>query len=184
MGHYKEGIYSNDTLALIMSRRSVRAYKPDPVPQGALAAVIAAGGAAPFVSQDSRHFSLVQERALIERLSGDAKTEGMKISDFHREMFSAPGFDGVYGAPAVAVVSGNEQTIQYEAVCGASVQNMLLAAKSLGLASCWVYFPIFAFHGPNAPFWRERLAIPDGFKPCAAVLLGYEGEAAQSSEFV
>lgn len=167
---------SNETINAIMSRRSVRAYKPDPIPKDILTAILEAGQAAPYVSPDSRHFSVIQDRSIIARLSEDAKAEGMKLGDFQSEMFSAPGFDGTYGAPVVIILSGNDSTIQYEAVCAASIQNMLIAAKSLGVASCWAYFPIFAFHGHEAKAWRTELKIPDGYKPCAAVLLGYSDE--------
>jgi hypothetical protein len=54
---------------------------------------------------------------------------------------------------------------------------MLVAAQSLGVASCWAYFPVFAFHGSEAGSWREELHISNGFKPCASVLLGYGAEA-------
>ena len=168
---------SNETINVIMSRRSVRAYKPDTIPKDILTAILESGQAAPYVSPDSRYFSVIQDRGMISRLSEAAKAEGMKLGDFQREMFSAPGFDGTYGAPVVIVLSGNESTIQHEAVCAASIQNMLIAAKSLGVASCWAYFPIFAFHGAEAEAWQKELQIPDGYKPCAAVLLGYSAEA-------
>ncbi len=164
----------NETLNVIMSRRSVRAYKADPIPQNALASILEAGGAAPYVMPKSRYCAVIQDKNQIARLSEAAKEQGMRIGDSHKELFSAPGFDGTYGAPVVIIVAGKENTPQYEAVCGASVQNMLLAAKSLGIASCWAYFPIFAFHGPQGGAWRKELRIPDGYKPCAAVLLGYE----------
>jgi nitroreductase len=166
----------NETMTAIRSRRSIRAYKPDPVPQGVLAAILEAGQAAPYVQPDSRHFSVIQDRAVISRLSEDAKAEGMKLGDFQRELFSTPGFDGTYSAPVVIVLSGNESTVQYEAVCAASIQNMLIAATSLGIGSCWAYFPIFAFHGAEAEKWHTELRIPKGYKPCAAVLLGYGAE--------
>ncbi len=167
----------NETVKAIMQRRSVRSFKPDPLPKEILAAILEAGQAAPYVQPDSRHFSVVRDISRIARLSASAKTEGMKLSDAHREMFSAPGYDGTYGAPVVVIISGNESTIQYEGVCAASVQNMLVAAQSLSVSSCWVYFPIFAFHGSESDTWRDELHIPNGFKPCAAVLLGYGGEA-------
>jgi nitroreductase len=166
----------NEALSAILSRRSVRAYKQDPVPQDILAAILEGGQAAPYVSPDSRHFSVIQDKSTIARLSESAKAEGVKLGDYQREMFSAPGFDGTYGAPAVIILSGNENTIQYEAVCAASIQNMLIAAQSLGIASCWDYFPIFAFHGTEADAWRAQLHIPDGYRPCASVLLGYSAE--------
>jgi nitroreductase len=167
---------SNEVITAILSRRSVRAYKADPIPRDTLSAILKAGQAAPYVQPDSRLFSVIQDKTLIARLSEAAKAEGMKLGDFQRELFSAPGFDGTYGAPVVVILSGNESTVQYEAVCAASVQNMLIAAQSLGVASCWAYFPIFAFHGAEAEAWRTDLRIPEGYKPCAAVLLGYGAE--------
>ena len=164
---------TNETINAIMSRRSVRAYKSESIPQDILSSILKAGQAAPYVMPDTRHFSVIQDRRLIAELSDAAKIEGVKISDMHKEMFSAPGFDGTYGAPVVVVLSGKEDGIQYEAVCAASIQNMLIAAQSLGISSCWAYFPIFAFHGKDADKWSETLQIPKGFKPCAAVLLGY-----------
>ncbi len=164
----------NETFSVIMSRRSIRAYKPDPLPQDVLASILEAGGAAPYVVPKSRYCAVIQDRGQISRLGEDAKEEGMNVGESHKEMFSAPGFDGTYGAPVVIIIAGKEKTPQYEAVCGAAVQNMLLAAKSFGIASCWAYFPIFAFHGPKGAAWREELRIPDGYRPCASVLLGYE----------
>jgi nitroreductase len=166
----------NETISVIKARRSVRSFKSDPVTAEVLRVILDAGQAAPYAVPDSRFFSVIQDRKAIAELSGAAKTEGMKLSDFHREMFSASGFDGVYGAPAVIVISGNETTVQYEAVCAASVQNILIAAASLDIASCWAYFSIFAFHGPQAAYFRDKLQIPDGYRPCASVLLGYAKE--------
>ncbi len=163
----------NEVLRTIKSRRSVRAFEPDLIPDELLALILEAGQAAPYVMPDSRHFSVLRDRALISRLSETAKTEGMKLGDFQREMFGAPGFDGTYGAPIAVILSGNEATIQYEAVCAASAQNMLIATKSLGIESCWAYFPIFAFHGGDADMWRKELRIPSGYKPCISVLIGY-----------
>jgi nitroreductase len=163
----------NEALTAIFTRRSTREYKPDPIPDSILSTILEAGQAAPYVSPDSRHFAVLRSREIINRLSESAKAEGMKLGEFQRNLFSTPGFDGTYGAPVVVILSGNESTIQYEAVCAASLQNILIAAQSLGIASCWAYFPIFAFHGEDADAWRAELNIPDGYKPIGSVLLGY-----------
>jgi nitroreductase len=66
-------------------------------------------------------------------------------------------------------------------VCAAAVQNMLIAAQSLDVSSCWAYFPIFAFHSVEAKEWRKALRIPNGYKPCVAILLGYgDGDITES----
>jgi nitroreductase len=174
----------NEVLNAIASRRSVRAYKPDVIPGEMLTAILKAGQQAPYVSPDSRCFTVIRDRAVIDRLNRSAIAEGIKLGDFQRNLFSTPGFDGTYGAPTVVIVSGNESSIQYEAVCGASIQNMLIAAKSLGVGSCWAYFPLFAFHGAEREQWLKELLIPEGYKPCASVLLGYgiEGDAVEQDD--
>ncbi|MDR1558115.1 MAG: nitroreductase family protein [Clostridiales bacterium] len=167
---------TNETLDAIMSRRSVRGYKSEPIPPEILTAILEAGKAAPYVSPDSRHFTVIQDSDLISRLNKAAIEEGIKLGGTQREIFSRPGFNGTYGAPVVVILSGNKDTVQYEAVCAASVQNMLIAAQSLGVASCWAYFPIFVFHGEHAEEWLVELGVPEGYKPCASVLLGYGAE--------
>ena len=164
---------TNETLYTIMARRSTRAYKSDSLPENVLNTILEAGQAAPYVMPESRHFSVIQSRTIIDRINETAIIEGSKISDNHRALFSPPGFDGTYGAPVIILVSGKEESIGYESVCAASIQNILIAAQSLGIATCWAYFPIFVFHSNEADKWREELQIPDGFKPCGAVLLGY-----------
>ncbi len=59
----------NETINTIMSRKSVRSYKPDPIPQNVLASILEAGRAAPYVEQNSRHCSVIQDRGMIARLS-------------------------------------------------------------------------------------------------------------------
>jgi nitroreductase len=172
---------TNEVLHTVYTRRSIRSYKPDRVPPEMLEAVLTAGQCAPYAVADSRHFTVLRDRVLIDRMNKAAITEGVKMGGLQRELFLRPGFDGTYGAPVVIIISMNESTVQYDAVCGASAQNMLIAAQSLGLASCWAYFPIFAFHGTDEQCWRDDLRIPKMFKPRATVLLGYPAEGAAPS---
>ncbi|MDR1794694.1 MAG: nitroreductase family protein [Erysipelotrichaceae bacterium] len=174
----------NQTIETILNRRSIRSYKPDPISESDLNTIIEAGQRAPYVWEDCRHFTVVKDRDLISRLNAAAIKAGSAINKEMREIFQQPGFDGTYGAPCIIIVSGNEAALQHEAICGASIENMLIAAKALGLGSCWVYFVIFAFHGEDAASFKEELQIPEGFKPCAGVLLGYETEPFTEEEDV
>jgi nitroreductase len=167
----------------ILHRRSVRSYRPEQVPDDALRTILAAGQSAPYVSPDSRHFAVVRNAETLQAL-GEAAKEAARASDLPhlRQLGGDPDFDGSYGAPTVVVVSGNADTVQYEGVCAASVENMLLAAEALGFGACWVYFVIFAFDSPQGPALRQALSIPEGYRPCAAVLLGYSDEKANAND--
>jgi nitroreductase len=54
---------------------------------------------------------------------------------------------------------------------GAGMQNMMLAAHALGLASYWISAPLFA---PEA--CREALGLPEEYVAQAFVVLGYAAE--------
>jgi nitroreductase len=84
-------------------------------------------------------------------------------------------------APAVIVVCANEnRSSQRYGVRGktlyciqdtaAAIQNIHLAAYSLGLGTCWVG----AFKEEEA---REILKIPQGIRPVAIIPVGYPAEA-------
>ncbi|MCL2854250.1 MAG: nitroreductase family protein [Defluviitaleaceae bacterium] len=161
------------TLDVILGRRSCRGFSTEPVPQEILVDILEAGQAAPYIMPNSRHFTVLRDRRLIEEISRVAKGEGGKISAEHFALFSSPGFDGTYGASTLIILSGNEATRQFELVCGLSAQNMLITAQAFGVASCIAYFPIFAFFGADGESWRNRLKIPAGFRPSLAVMLGY-----------
>lgn len=60
-----------------------------------------------------------------------------------------------------------------EADCAAACENMLPAAESLGLGSCWVFYPLLAFFAPDAGELRAALRIPTGYKPACAAAFGY-----------
>ena len=69
----------NETRSTIMARRSVRAYKPDPIPQDVLTAILDAGKVAPYVMPESRHFSVIRDRSMINSL------EGCYIADYKEQ---------------------------------------------------------------------------------------------------
>jgi nitroreductase len=50
---------------------------------------------------------------------------------------------------------------------------MLIAAESIGLGSCWLYFPLQAFDNDKNGELMEELKIPQGFKPITSMIIGY-----------
>lgn len=45
----------------------------------------------------------------------------------------------------------------------AATQNLLLAAESIGLGSCWIFFVQLAFNSSQRSELREALKIPEGY---------------------
>lgn len=69
-----------------------------------------------------------------------------------------------------------------EADCAAATQNLLLAAESIGLGSCWIFFVMLAFNSPQGSELRKVLKIPEGYKPYYTAVLGYKKDEAVSVE--
>ena len=118
----------------------------------------------------SWHFKVIQNRELLAWLNCEAK-EIVKQYKPLKELANNEGFNIFYGAPTVILVSGKEGAIAIESDCAAATQNMLLAAESIGLGSCWIGFVLVAFNNSKAKEYLKKLGIPEGYKPYASVAL-------------
>ena len=78
-----------------------------------------------------------------------------------------------HNAPLVMVLSSDEKAYNGAPDCASAVQNMLLAAHSIGIGSCVIGFVRFLFsdEGKLAEY-RKKLQIPDGYKLLQAVIFG------------
>lgn len=171
---------TNDTLKIIKQRRSIRSFKDEQIKEEELQAVLEAGLYAPNAGDQAWHFTVIQNKEILDRINLTAK-EAAKQLDIEgiREIANDEKYNCLYGAPTLIIISGSEQApIPLEADCAAATQNLLLAAESVGLGSCWIYFTMFAFNSPQGPQLRKELKIPEGYKPYYSAVLGYKKAAA------
>jgi nitroreductase len=81
-------------------------------------------------------------------------------------------FTAFHGAPTVIfILKDRRGASRPEVDVGCSGQNMVLAAHSLGLGTCWVGFvkPL-KYYGP---LWKRRLGVRWPYDFCEAIALGY-----------
>jgi len=166
----------NDTLKIIKQRRSIRSFKDEQIKEEELQAVLEAGLYAPNAGDQAWHFTVIQNKELLDRLNQAAKEAAKQFDDEGiRELANDEKFNCLYGAPTLILVSGDEQAVvPLEADCAAATQNLLLAAESIGLGSCWIYFVMFAFNSSRGPELRKEFKIPEGYKPFWSAALGYK----------
>lgn len=145
---------------LIAARYSVRAYRPDPVEEEKLQAVLEAARLAPTAA-NRQPFQVI-----VIRTAGRESELG--------RIYQAPWF---VQPPLVLAVCGlvdqawkRQDGKNYVDVDAAIVMDhMILAATALGLGTCW----IAAFDVPAA---RQVLGLPEGVEPIVLTPLGYPAD--------
>jgi nitroreductase len=167
----------NAVIETIMKRRSVRLYESKPIPRELLQAIIDAGNAAPTGGNaQSWRFVVVENKAFKNTLLSLAMPQYKKwmekaskeLSEMRKEIDAAVSDPIYYDAPAVVFVLGSGMTGDFDTpmVC----ENMMLAARSLGIGSCWVYFGQLPLNDQEV---RNNLEMQEGEKIYGPILLGY-----------
>lgn len=166
----------NETLKVIKSRRTTRKFKSEQIKNEELQAIIEAGLYAPSAhNQQSWNFTVIQNSELIKELNRESKEAAKGFDDeVIQKMANNEKLDVFYGAPTLIIVSGMDSAMMPQVDCTAATQNMLIAAESLNIGSCWNGFISFLFNGPKAEEYKKKLNIPEGFTPYYAIALGYK----------
>jgi nitroreductase len=151
----------NQMMECMLSRRSVRDYLPEPVREEELELIMRAAMSAPTAwNQKSWEFLVVDDRASLGALAS-------VDSGF------APARKA---AMAIIVVSGPafcEHPEYWEVDSGAAVQNILLAAHSLGLGAVWCG----AYHNEHRMAALRRIfPLPEGKHHMAVIAIGRPAE--------
>ena len=167
---------TNETLKLIKQRRSIRSYKAEQIKDEELQAIVEAGLYAPHAGDQAWHFTVVQNRELLGRLNLAAKEVARQMEMEHfKQLGSDEKFDCLYGAPTLIIASGDKTCpVPLDADCAAATQNMLFAAESLGIGSCWVYFVLLAFMSPQGAELSKELKLPENYRPYDSAVFGYK----------
>jgi nitroreductase len=171
-------MYDNEILRIIKQRRSIRIYHDKQISDEELKTILEAGVYAPHGSgqlEDYVHFAVIQNKSILERINHLAKdfVRKAKIEGL-AELGNDEHFNCLYNAPTFIIVSYSETWIQPETDCAAVTQNILLAAESIGLGGCWLYFPLQAFYSEEGKNLLKELKIPDGYKPITSMIIGYK----------
>lgn len=161
-----------DVLSAIKERRSVRKYLSKPVEFDKITAVVEAATYAPSAGNlQDWHFVIVTEKSLRESIAEHCMEQYWMLK-----------------APVMIVVCNNQERSEIRfglrgkrlysvQDAAAATENMLLAAKALGLGTCWVG----AF---DEEFIIDLLGIPGKARPQAIVTLGYPDEKPEEKDLL
>ena len=147
---------------VVVTRKSVRDYSDKPVEEEKLKQILEAARLAPsWANKQCCKYIVVKDKAKIEALA-----------DQRAWLKKAP---VIVAACADPKDSGNRNGMDYYLVdVGIAMQQLILAATSLGLGTCW----IGAFDEGKV---KKILEVPNNIKVVALTPLGYPSEASASS---
>jgi nitroreductase len=163
----------NQTIDTIKNRRSVRNYSPEQIKDEELENILETAIYAPTGHNDQPwHFTIIQNQDLINEINEGAK-EAMKQMEVEwiSRLGSLKDFNIFHRAPTILIVSGRRDATTPLVDCAAAVQNILLAAESMDIGSCWIGFARFYFINPEN---KKKLKIPDDHEVHFGVSLGYK----------
>ncbi len=162
-----------DFLDLALKRRSIRKYKPDPVPEEKLKYVLEAARIAPsWGNRQCWKYIIVTDESLRRKIVEKASPQTPPSDG--RPTRSR---DWIAQAPIILVgcadptKSGNKEEKQYYLLdMGISLEHLILAAAEQGLGTCWIG------GGFDETVVKEALGIPKEIRVVALTPLGYPDE--------
>ena len=182
---------ANETLKVIYERRAVRKFKDKPVERRLIEQVIAAGTMAPSAINKQpwkfyvltsklniKNFSKEISKATLKRFFKSGVKEIIKTAAHLLRFSNGINFhlheDPVFhGASVVIFITAPRDNEWAPLDIGMCAQNMMLAAKSMGLDTCPVGFGKFVENAKSFP----KLRIPDSEQVHLSVILGYGNES-------
>ncbi|OGP75299.1 MAG: hypothetical protein A2V86_14140 [Deltaproteobacteria bacterium RBG_16_49_23] len=170
-----------DFFSVIKERRSCRNFLPEPIEEADIEKILEAASWAPSpLNSQPWEFIVVTNQEVKEKIYAEGeRCRKWALEKSGWKWLGSYPLDFLRSTPAIILVVGDpkktgvdmfmeEGSVGYQAACSAAIQNMHLAATSLGLNSLW--FTLF-----DKKAMREILGIDPGKTPLALVCLGKAG---------
>lgn len=158
---------SNQVLEIIEKRSSARAYSEEKPTQAELDAILEAGLQAPTgMNQKEIRFSVVDgDNPILAEL--DEEKRRLRGQEKQPHNF-------YYEAPMLIFLSAEDDFKWSKVDAGIAVQNMALAAESLGLGNLIIGCVYDALHGEKKEYFSQALQIPEGYSFEIALAVGHK----------
>ena len=154
---------------LMMSRRSIRAYKDSTISRETLKAILKCGINAPNgMNRQSYEIRVIDSPTLIDSITKAVVKDNPKIAE-------RAGFKNIFvNAPCVVCIAYDTQYDMAQIDCGLLGENILLAAWAKGIGSCCLGSSArWILDSPSAKPYLDRMAFSKGYELLYCIALGY-----------
>jgi F420 biosynthesis protein FbiB-like protein len=189
---------STDLHRFLRTRRSIRRFKPDPVPDSVIQNILTTATFAPSAhNRQPWRFAVVTDSSVKQRLANamavefqrDLETDGLPPEDIQKRITRSR--ERITSAPLVILLCLDmtemdaypdktrrraEFRMAMQSVASAGLQ-LLLAAHAEGLGGVWVCSPLFV-----QETIQRVLALPQTWEPQAMLFIGYPEEMPEVRE--
>lgn len=162
----------NAIIQNMIDRHSCRSFTDQPIEQEKIDDLITAAIWAPSgMNKQSWHFSMITNTEKIQQLAA-----AIRKADNRPETYN------LYAPTAFFIVSGERDNRNSLLDGSAALENVLLAATSLGLGSCWINQVRDVCDDPEVRALLTEFGIPEDHIVAAAASLGYPAAPANVHE--
>ncbi|MBQ3893131.1 MAG: nitroreductase family protein [Mailhella sp.] len=166
-----------DIIEALETRRSVRSFTDEPIGEDVLRTLLALGTKAPSASNSQPwSFGILQGKARIRKLAEEARqvlvsgiTPGSPLEKY-ASMLENPGYDMFHGAGTLLFVYGRKDMPWHVGDCSMCIQNIMLAAHSMGIGSCWIGFANWLC---KTDAFGARMGVPADRELVGVVCMGH-----------
>lgn len=162
----------NTVIETIMSRRSIRKYKPEAVNRDTMQIILDCGINAPNgENKQSWEIRIVDNMAFINGITEVYKKENPNAAN-------DPNFKNMFRNASTVVFIAHDTSYDLSQIdCGLLSENMILSAWSMGIGSCCLGGPTrFMISSPAAAGYLKKLDIPEGYQLLYCIAFGYPDE--------
>ena len=172
-----------EALEAILTRRSTRNFRPNPVAQEKLDRILVAGRQAPSGgNSQTNHFLVIRSRAVLDtliRMTEEAfaamEADEHTYASLRRAITASKkgGYVFCYNAPMLIAVANRRDYGNNIADCACALENMMVAANALDLGSCWINQLRWLNEEPALLRYERSLGLREDERIWGALALGY-----------
>ncbi len=170
----------NEVIKTIKERRSIRSYLDKPVEKEKINKLIECAGWGPTAKDmQNLRFIVVTNKDTIRKISNLIIEEVSELYPQIKERAKEKKDPVLYSAPLFIAVAAQADSHWNKIDGSIAAQNMVLAAHSLGLGSCYIGMTRTLKENPK---FNELLRMPDGYRVVITIVFGYAAEKPEPKE--